>query len=50
MSIEECGIEKEKYFNAIEKLALQAFDDQCTSANPRLPLVNELVEIYKKIY
>lgn len=50
MSIQECGIEEKAYLDAIEKLALDAFDDQCTPANPRLPLVTELVDIYKKIY
>lgn len=43
-------IEEETYFAAIERLALDAFDDQCTPANPRLPLVSELVQIYKDIY
>ena len=50
MSVQECGINKETYYAAIEKLALDAFDDQCTPANPRLPLVSELHEIYKNIY
>ena len=50
MSIEECGIERDEYFSAIEKLSLEAFDDQCTSTNPRLPLVSELKEIYMNIY
>ena len=50
MSVEECGIDKDTYFAAIERLALDAFDDQCTPANPRLPLVSELVQIYKDIY
>ena len=50
MSVQACGIEEETYFAAIERLALDAFDDQCTPANPRLPLVTELVQIYKDIY
>ena len=50
MTIQACGIEEETYFAAIERLALDAFDDQCTPANPRLPLVSELVQIYKDIY
>lgn len=50
MTVQECGIEEKTYFDAIERLALDAFDDQCTPANPRLPLVTELVEIYAKIY
>ena len=45
MTIQACGIEEETYFAAID-----AFDDQCTPANPRLPLVSELVQIYKDIY
>ncbi|MGX4598346.1 bifunctional acetaldehyde-CoA/alcohol dehydrogenase [Faecalimicrobium sp. JNUCC 81] len=50
MTVKECGIDEETYFAAIERLALDAFDDQCTPANPRLPLVTELVEIYETIY
>lgn len=50
MTIRECGIEEKIYMGAIAKLALDAFDDQCTPANPRQPLVSELVEIYKTIY
>ncbi len=49
-TISECGIDKDTYMNAIETLALKAFDDQCTGANPRYPLVEELLEIYKSIY
>ncbi len=50
MTIKDCGIEENTYFEAIEKLALDAFDDQCTGANPRSPLVSELKEIYTTIY
>ncbi len=50
MSIKDCGIEKNEYISSIKKLAIEAFDDQCTSANPRSPLVKELEEIYMKIY
>ena len=45
--ISECNINKEEYMSKIELLALKAFDDQCTGANPRYPLVEELHEIYK---
>ena len=50
MSIKECWIERDEYFSAIEKLSLEALDNQCTSTNPRLPLISELKEIYMKIY
>ena len=31
-------------------MALEAFDDQCTPANPRYPLISELKEIYLRAY
>lgn len=31
-------------------MALEAFDDQCTAANPRYPLISELKEIYLRAY
>ena len=45
-SIKECGISDEDFLAKVDKLSLDAFDDQCTPANPRLPLVEELKEIY----
>ena len=50
LSLKECGIEKDKFEQKIEYLAINAFEDQCTTANPRLPLIGELKEIYKKAY
>lgn len=50
MTVKDCGIEEERYMAEIERLAVDAFDDQCTPANPRLPLISELVQIYKDIY
>ncbi|MGL6105605.1 bifunctional acetaldehyde-CoA/alcohol dehydrogenase [Romboutsia sp.] len=50
MTIQDCGIEEKTYFASLDRLALEAFDDQCTGANPRLPLVTELKEIYEKAY
>ena len=50
MTVKDCGIEEERYMAEIERLAVDAFDDQCTGANPRLPLITELVQIYKDIY
>ena len=34
----------------VEALAEKAHDDQCTGANPKYPLVKEIVEIYKQAY
>ena len=49
-TVKECGIDQKTYFAAIDRLSLEAFDDQCTGANPRLPLVTEMKEIYELIY
>lgn len=49
-SIKELGIDEKKYLSVIEELSYKAFEDQCTTANPRLPKVKELEEIYRKVY
>jgi acetaldehyde dehydrogenase/alcohol dehydrogenase len=41
----DCGVDKAAYMQSLDTLALNAFDDQCTGANPRYPLVSELKEI-----
>lgn len=50
MTIKEMGIDEQTYLNAIEDLSYKAFEDQCTTANPRLPRVHELQELYRKAY
>ena len=49
-SIKEYGIAEKDFLEAVDQLALDAFDDQCTGANPRYPLVTELKEVYLKAY
>lgn len=50
MSIGECKVDKKAFMAKVPELADKAFEDQCTTANPRLPLVKELEEIYRKAY
>lgn len=50
MSIGENGIDKDAFDPVVDKLADRAFEDQCTTANPRLPLVSELAEIYRRAF
>jgi acetaldehyde dehydrogenase/alcohol dehydrogenase len=50
LSIKDCGISEEQFMNAIDELSDRAFEDQCTTSNPRMPLVSELKEIYQKAY
>ena len=49
-SFKECGIDENEFFNKIDNLADKAFEDQCTNANPRLPLVSELKQIMIDAY
>ena len=44
-SFKELGIDEADFMNKIDLLADRAFEDQCTTANPRLPLVSELRQI-----
>ena len=49
-SIQEYGIDEKAYMAKVKELAVKAFGDQCTTANPRLPLISELEEILIKAY
>lgn len=49
-SIKEWGVAEKDFVNAVEGLAQDAFNDQCTSANPRYPLIADLQEIYLRSY
>lgn len=46
----ECGIDEKTYMKNVPELAQRAFEDQCTTANPRLPLIDEIEELLKKAY
>jgi acetaldehyde dehydrogenase/alcohol dehydrogenase len=49
-TIAECGVKEDEFLAKLSALAEHAFEDQCTTANPRYPLVTELMDIYKKAY
>ncbi|MEM1485870.1 bifunctional acetaldehyde-CoA/alcohol dehydrogenase [Oscillospiraceae bacterium PP1C4] len=49
-SIKAFGIDEKVYMASIDQLSDRAFEDQCTTANPRQPLVSEIAELYKKAY
>ncbi len=50
LSLKECGVKEEHLNSIIYTLADEAFEDQCTTANPRLPLVEEIVDLIKLAY
>ena len=49
-TIKEAGISEDAFYATLDEMVEQAFDDQCTGANPRYPLMSELKEIYIKSY
>jgi acetaldehyde dehydrogenase/alcohol dehydrogenase len=50
MSIKETGVDESTFLANLNTLSDKAFSDQCTNANPRLPLVSEISDIYKRAY
>ena len=49
-SLKEYGIDEKTFLAQLDELAVKAFDDQCTGANPRYPLISEIKEMYLKAY
>lgn len=49
-TIAEYGIEEAKFLETLDEMVELAFDDQCTGANPRYPLMSEIKEMYLKAY
>ena len=49
-TISDYGITEDKFNETLDEMVEQAFDDQCTSANPRYPLMSEIKEMYLKAY
>ena len=49
-SFKEAGIDEQEFLAKVDMLADRAFEDQCTTANPRLPLVSELRQILLDSY
>lgn len=49
-TIKDYGILEEDFLSTLDEMSEKAFDDQCTGANPRYPLISEIKEIYLKTY
>jgi len=49
-SIQAWGVPEADFLAKVDELAVKAFDDQCTGANPRFPLVAELKQLYLDAY
>jgi acetaldehyde dehydrogenase/alcohol dehydrogenase len=49
-TIAEYNVAEEDFLATLDDMSLKAFDDQCTGANPRYPLVSELKQIYENAF
>ena len=49
-SIREYGIDEKDFLDRLDDMVEQAFDDQCTGANPRYPLMSEIKQMYLNAY
>lgn len=49
-TIKAAGVDEAKFLETLDEMVEQAFDDQCTGANPRYPLMSELKEMYLRAY
>ena len=49
-SIRDAGVNEAAFLAKVDQLAVEAFDDQCTGANPRYPLISELKQVLLDSY
>ncbi len=49
-SIQEYGIAEKDFLAELDQMSENAFDDQCTGANPRYPMISEIKELYRKAF
>ena len=49
-TIRDYGVDEQYFLEKLDEMSEQAFDDQCTGANPRLPLISEIKDMYLKAY
>ena len=49
-TIAEYGVDEKYFLETLDEMSEQAFNDQCTGANPRYPLISEIKELYLDAY
>ena len=49
-NIKDYGVDEKDFLDRLDEMSEQAFDDQCTGANPRYPLISEIKDMYLKAY
>ena len=49
-TIKDYGVDEKYFLDTLDQMTEDAFDDQCTGANPRLPLMSEIKDMYLRAY
>jgi acetaldehyde dehydrogenase/alcohol dehydrogenase len=49
-TIKDYGVDEKAFLENLDEMVEQAFDDQCTGANPRYPLMSEIKQMYLNAY
>lgn len=49
-TIKDYGVDEKEFLSKLDEMTEQAFDDQCTGANPRYPLMSEIKQMYLNAY
>ncbi|KZL91100.1 bifunctional acetaldehyde-CoA/alcohol dehydrogenase [Clostridium magnum] len=49
-TISEAGVSKDSFYRTLDEMCEDAFDDQCTGANPRYPLISEIKQLYINVF
>ncbi len=50
MTIKETGVSEKAFYATLDNMSEQAFDDQCTGANPRYPMISEIKQMYINVF
>ena len=50
LTIKEAGVDEKKFLETLDEMSEAAFNDQCTGANPRYPLISEIKQLYLNAY
>ena len=44
-SFKECGVDEDFFWSVLDQIGMRAYEDQCTPANPRIPMIEDMKDI-----
>ena len=49
-SFQECGVDEDYFWSVLDQIGMRAYEDQCTPANPRIPMIEDMKDIAVAAY